>query len=319
MGTEELTRESRAESSAAGELLLVAGYQTATFLASGVEGSVHALDAGTVAKVWTTRTREQLHRIKTFYDALAATGLPFETPRVFDIVDLNGAHATIEKRLVGRPLHSDRPGISPILTPSDVDTIVFVLRALATARPTPALYDLPPLDEDSSTWTPESTFTSGLIVLIEKRTARFAPLLRRALGDFDSIRDHTIAALRSIPPSTSGVVHGDLIPANILIGNDGEVTAVLDFGFLSTVGDPAFDAAVTPAITDMYGHRAADTQAQLDLAIEFETNLDPRTLEIYRAAYALVTSNAFDEDGNDGHFQWCMNLLQRTAIQKAIS
>ena len=175
------------------------------------------------------------------------------------------------------------------------------------------------MDEDESPWTPESTFTSGLIALIDKRTARFAPTLRRALDDFDSIRDHTITALRNIPPSTPGVVHGDLIPANILIGNDGEVTAVIDFGFLSTAGDPAFDAAITPAITDMYGPRAADTQAQLDAAIASAMNLDSRTLHIYRAAYALATSNAFDDDGNDGHFRWCMDLLRSAAVQEAIS
>src|SRR5680860_1577072 len=120
MEADDTTNELGVKPDLPGQLLLAAGYQTATFLASGAEGSVHALDEGTVAKVWTTRTREQLHRIKTFYDALTLTDLPFETPQVFDIVDLNGAHATIEKRLVGRPLHSDRPGVSPILNPADV-------------------------------------------------------------------------------------------------------------------------------------------------------------------------------------------------------
>lgn len=238
---------------------------------------------------------------------------------MFDVVDLDGAHATIEKRLVGRPLRDDQPGVSPTLAPADVANIVFVLRALAAARPSADLKALPPLDEDTSPWTPETTFTSGLIALVKKRTAQFDPSLRRALGDLDSIRDQTITALASIQPRTLGVVHGDLMPANILIGNDGRVTAVLDFGFLSTAGDPAFDAAVTPAIADMYGPRAADTQGQLDAAIAAAMNLDRRTQDIYRAAYALVTSNAFDTDGNDGHFRWCMQLLQRATVLEAIN
>lgn len=40
----------------------------------------------------------------------------------------------------------------------------------------------------------------------------------------------------------------------------GRPVAVLDFGFCTTAGDPAFEAAVTAAVWDMYGPDADVTQ-----------------------------------------------------------
>ena len=45
------------------------------------------------------------------------------------------------------------------------------------------------------------------------------------------------------------------------------LVAVLDFGFMSTIGDPAFDAAITASVYDMYGPRAKQNEATLDIAI----------------------------------------------------
>ena len=87
---------------------------------------------------------------------------------------------------------------------------------------------------------------------------------------------------------------------------------------MTTVGDPAFDGAVTASIFDMYGPRAADTEAILDAAIAGRFGYDPRRLAVYRAAYALVTSNCFSASGSDGHFAWCVRMLQRPQVLDAL-
>jgi len=40
----------------------------------------------------------------------------------------------------------------------------------------------------------------------------------------------------------------------------------------------------------------------LDVAFLDRFGYDPRHFAIYRAAYALSTSNAFGSDGHDGHY-----------------
>lgn len=51
---------------------------------------------------------------------------------------------------------------------------------------------------------------------------------------------------------------------------------MLDFGFMTTIGDPAFDAAITASIYDMYGPRAAENEAILDEAIADRFGYEPR-------------------------------------------
>lgn len=48
------------------------------------------------------------------------------------------------------------------------------------------------------------------------------------------------SALAAEPPSTLVWVHGDLMPSNLLLSDDGRLTAVIDFATVG-LGDPACD------------------------------------------------------------------------------
>ena len=50
-----------------------------------------------------------------------------------------------------------------------------------------------------------------------------------------------------------------------------------------------------------------------EVALRFGYPLEELTL--YKAAYAIATSNAYDPEGRDGHFVWCVQLLQREAVR----
>jgi aminoglycoside phosphotransferase (APT) family kinase protein len=58
-------------------------------------------------------------------------------------------------------------------------------------------------------------------------------------------------ALRSLPDGPVTAIHGDLVPPNIHTDAAGRPVAVLDFGFYTTAGDPAFEAAVTAAVSQI--------------------------------------------------------------------
>ena len=107
----------------------------------------------------------------------------------------------------------------------------------------PALPGEPALDVGAG-------FEAGLADLVE---GRVTPVLATAVPGLPDLVAAVTSRLRALPPAPPALVHGDLIAANVLVDEVRRPAAVLDFGFLTTAGDPAFDAAVTASIFDMYG------------------------------------------------------------------
>lgn len=276
-------------------------------LGSGMEGTVRDLGDGRVAKVWHRRTREDIEVSRGFGEALAQAGLPFGTPRVLDLLDHGGSVVTIEPYLSGRPA-----------TSADRAALVDVLAALAAVSPDPALASLPVLPHESA-FGPALSFPDHLAALVRRRVASSREPLAARLPDLDDLVGATVASLEAFDVAGPCLVHGDLIPANVLLDDAGAVSAVLDFGFLTTVGDPAFDAAVTASIADMYGPDARATESALDDRVADRFQHDPERLATYRAAYALVTATCFSTSGSDGHFDWCVAMLERADVRAALS
>ena len=269
-------------------------------IGSGMEGTVLRLEGDLVAKVWHAAAPEDLAVRQAFY-ADVATALPLATTRILDVVRVGDRWASIEPLLHGTPLAGP-------LTDSGADAVADVLAALGSLTPTPAMTGLgalpgePPLDVSAG-------FEEGLARLVEHRAndvlaAAVPGLCVPAIAD----------AVRSLPPAEPVLVHGDLIPANVLLDDLGRPSAVIDFGFLTTVGDPAFDAAVTASIFDMYGDAARSTEARLDVRLD----IDPRRAAVHRAAYAVVTATCFSPTGDDGHFRWCVAMLRRDDVLAAV-
>jgi hypothetical protein len=90
-------------------------------------------------------------------------------------------------------------------------------------------------------------------------------------------------------------------------------------GFFSTVGPPAFDAALSANIFDVYGHNRVKSLRAVEQLIE-ETFAYPfDKLATYRAAYALATITMFGSTEQDGHFHWCVEVLRRPEVIGALT
>lgn len=283
-------------------------------LAAGVEGAIYDLGSGLVAKVWRERGAAELVGMQAFYADVAAAGLPFATPEIVAVEQVEGTCVTYERRLPGEPLERRLGRDDAGVDPAAARCVTEVLRALASVSATTAMRQLAVLDEDRPLWAGAATFQAALLGLLDRRVARFGPVIRGHLPDFD----HRYARLReriaALPASPDTVIHGDLVTGNILVDEQARPVAVLDFGFLTTAGDPRLDAAIAASVMNMYGrHAAAITDAMTaQLAGDLGYPLDE--LLTYQAAYAVATSNAFTSDGSDGHFAWCVSQLRRPGI-----
>ncbi len=225
-------------------------------LGTGVEGTVVDLGDGIVAKVWSHRGLDQLASLRDFYDALHAArpdDLAVAMPRILELRSVDGTALTVEQLLTGAPVWV-ADGTSPTLTSGHIDTMSEALAALAAIPGVPALRTLAMLPDEPPQDLSEP-FETELAALATRRTARFREPLRAALPDIDTVLAGTVAALHDLRPASPSLVHGDLIAANVLAAG-AHATAILDFGFLSTAGDSAFDAAIAASCFDMWGPEA---------------------------------------------------------------
>ncbi|MGI5521300.1 phosphotransferase family protein [Micromonospora sp. CA-259024] len=224
---------------------------------------------------------------------------------------------TIERRLTGTTLAGAlAAGTMP--REDAYAVIVEVVAALAAGGALPAARELAVLGENSPLFAAGEDFSVALARLAERRAERFRPVLSRAVVDFDEKAAALTGRLVDVDSGRRAVIHGDLIPGNVLVDASGRPSAVLDWGFLTTEGDPAFDAAVTAAIFDMYGPEAPDVEQDLLDRLEARMGCDRTAMLVYRAAYSLITANAYDPTGQDGHFAWCVAALNRTDVTKAL-
>ena len=287
-------------------------------LAAGVEGAIYDLGNGLVAKVWRDRRPAELVRMQSFYADVAAARLPFGTPEIMAVEQVEGTSVTYERKLPGQPLRERLSQDDSGLDAAAARSVTEVLRALATVPATTAMRQLAVLDEDRPLWERAATFPDALLSLLRRRVDRFGPVIRRHLPDFDNRYKRLRERIAAMPTRADTVIHGDLVTDNILADEQSKPLAVLDFGFLTTAGDPRLDAAIAASVMNMYGpHAPAITDAfTAQLADDLRYPVD--VLLTYQAAYALATSNAFTSDGSDGHFAWCIDQLRRSDITEVL-
>src|SRR5450755_976461 len=97
------------------------------------EGAIYRLGDGAVAKVWGRRREPELVRTQNFYADVARVGLPFATPVILRVAEVNGTAVTFERELHGEPLQKRLTFEDRELDPLAVDCLVEVVRALANA------------------------------------------------------------------------------------------------------------------------------------------------------------------------------------------
>jgi hypothetical protein len=298
------------------ELLRRHGWEPGEVLGSGMEGTVVDVAEEFVAKIWHGRTRHDVIAGLEFSAALGTASMPFATPQVVDLLDDDRLLITIERKVHGKPLRPDRVAAPPAATPDAARLLGEVLDGLANAVLSPGLATLPILPgEQPFVW--PGAFAASLAHLVERRFRAFPDLLRREIDGIDAFVKAVHDRLRMLSDDRVGLVHGDLIPANVLVQN-GRVAGVLDFGFMTTVGDPQFDAAITASIFDMYGPNARSSEDLLTEAFLARFGHDHRRYGVYRAAYAMITNAYFSQDGADGHFAWCVRMLRRPDVRAAV-
>ncbi|MFF8405999.1 hypothetical protein ACF06P_30750 [Streptomyces sp. NPDC015684] len=87
---------------------------------------------------------------------------------------------------------------------------------------------------------------------------------------------------------------------------------------LTAGGDIRFGAAVAAAIFPAGTEHAPEITRQLTARFADEFGYAVDDLLLYRAAYAMATSDAFGPGGGDKHFAWCVTVLEDPAVTESL-
>ena len=230
------------------------GIPESAFLGSGAEAQVYALDARRVARIHSPGVaRADVSGRAALLSELAAgaRAVPFAIPQVLDIAAVDDRLVSIEARLPGRAL-------SEVLGEASARQRATLTRAYldAAAR----IGDL----RLARAWYGDLSNRDPI------RTATFRDYLRERARKSLEVAGPAFAAVEAgglaaaLPePASPALVHLDAFPGNML-AEGGAISAVLDFGSVSIMGDRRLDpltaaayldSAITPSAT------AADRRA----------------------------------------------------------
>ncbi|XYH93559.1 phosphotransferase [Sorangium sp. So ce1128] len=265
-------------------------------LGIGGEACVFALGKDRVARVHHPGTaREAVDRRAQLLEDLrrSASAVPFSIPRVLEITERHGRFITIEPRLPGRPL------LHALGEATGAERDHLITRLLEASTRLCALR----VDQEwyGDLCEAEPVRASSHRAYLEQRARKSLASAGSAFAGVDPSR--LSAALPE--PARPSFVHMDLFPGNVLV-DDQEVSAVVDFGGPSTLGDARLEPLsavcyltpfITPTATDRDRHLAREwLQAQ-----HLDALLAP-------AERWLAARWSFARDDVRLH-QWCQEVL----------
>jgi len=259
-----------------------------------------------------------LLRLQKFYERLSLASSSIRTPELIELAVVDGTLISKERFLPGAPLQDHLTGNARHIDKHALAAIIEVLKFLRSIPPFEEGKLLSVLNEATPFWFNATTWSESVQALISRRIKKFGDQLQSEIPDLATMIESINAFLNRRNSVQMGVIHGDIYGANIMVDSKRCPLSVLDFGFFSTIGDLAFDASITSAVFDMYGMHAREIDKLITEALSTALGYSYEVLLAYKAVYAIITSNAYAEDGSDGHYRWCVDILQRQDVRSSL-
>ena len=263
----------------------------ADLLGEGDEAQVYALGPDHVVRIGKAPADRGLTtRRRAFYAALDPARVSFRLPTIVQEADRDGVSYSVERRIAGRSLANALPDLEGAARQRALtayaETATSVRRIGYAQDGFGEVLAAPPVR--SAAWADFMLSRAGGCLAAHHRIAEHVGQADRALGRLE----YMLAPCGAVRPE---LVHGDYYPANLMVGADGPVTGLIDFGLLTVMGDWRMDAAgAVLYLTGMAGITPEDKRIVLDHLKEHR---------LFYAFRLLDTSKA-------GLLRWCVDTIR---------
>lgn len=282
----------------------------------GMEAEVFSYGKDAVLKLYAgTASFDDLVTLKSFYDSLDRKAVNFHLPHIESVTKEDDFVVTIEKKLTGVPTTS-------FLDRSNSQELDAIMREYASAVVTLAELNSPAginryklFDPDGFSQTDNGDWNQFLLTFINHKLVDLTPFLERDVENFAEKLERLNSILRAPYSGETSIIHGDFCPENLLLNDQHQATAVIDFGLFTMMGDPLFDVATSWVFFDMYDELKANIRERL-LAIMLEALGEAKRGLLYRyvLVYSILSANAYSADCTDGHYHWCVANLNNQKL-----
>jgi Ser/Thr protein kinase RdoA (MazF antagonist) len=290
------------------------------WLSSGMEAEVYAHASDTVLKLYPgSVSHTDLLTLQGFYDGLDRQHVPYALPCISTVADEASFLIAIEQRLVGTQLSALLPGLTADQLDESMQRYLSAALAVSTIQTSPAWDRYKLFDPDRLSERRDGDWYQFLARYLRHKLAQVSPYLSRDVPQLAAKVDHLHAILDQPYHGEERLIHGDFCPSNLLVDDEHTITALLDFGLLTMVGDPLFDLATGWVFFDMYDELKASVRERC-LAMLLERLGAQARGKLYRYVliYSILSANTYSPQCSDGHYAWCVANLSNQHYWSAI-
>ena len=277
-------------------------------LGSGGESSVYALDDARVLRIYApSADRRYIDAVSAFYAELDDQSAGFHVPVVETVDALDGTLYAIEQRITGSSLAKQMPSLKG------------EHRRIALINYTRAVEAVHQLTKDAGSLfgeflTPEplqrNRWSEFLSDRAELTLQRSRPRLDHDIPQLNKVLNVWKVQLSALDDVTQPqLVHGDYFPGNVMVDDQGQVIAVIDFSPMTVAGDPRMDFVGALIYLEVVeGYQSADSDLVQSELIRRHGRELIDLVPVYRTYYSLYFSTAYDDDPK--LYRWCLNNLR---------
>ena len=282
-------------------------------LSRGMEAEVYGYGNDRVVKLYADHKHlVHLQTLQTFYNAINRKALSYELPHIESVAVQGNFCVSIERFLRGRGMDT----ILPTLGRGELNQmmVTYLNAQIKLSKLTyPSnlnrylLFDAERISSfDTGDW------NHFLLGFLEQRLTASQAYLQKDVIDFQQKLTLMKEVLSQPYQSQLQLIHGDYFPGNLLVDGSGKVTALLDFGILTMLGDPLFDIATGWVFFDMYDELQSNLRERYLAVVLDRLGEQVRgKLYCYVLLYSLLSANTYSATCDDGHYQWCVQNLNQ--------
>ncbi len=284
-------------------------------LGEGMEGYVYDYRPGKVIKIWVNKYSDTKHlqERKEFYQKIYSDDFDFDLPLIYQVDSYNGTFYTIEKKLLGERgdifyLKSNKK--TQLMLLDNYFAILDTIKKINIDGNYGELLSGPSGRTTSDDW------VDFLKIKLEQTKEKCLHKPDHDLENIEALFDkfYRDDLLKLNHQPNKQLVHGDLFLENILVTKKGNISALLDFGPLTVIGDHLMDVAAIVYFVTVSQGIGENVKNYLEKLAKEKHPGELNIIKIYLIYYSLLFINSKNYDPRT--YKWCKkNLIQANYLK----